>query len=57
MEQNENREHHYLPKTTVELHQNTESPSKRREVEQNDVATGQSTAQEVSAKATPGVGS
>ena len=51
-EQNENREQQDLPEAAPEIHQDAENPSKKTEVEQNDVALGQSIAQEGGAEAT-----
>ena len=51
-EQNERREQQDLPEATPEIHQDAENPSKKTEVEQNDVALGQSIAQEGGAEAT-----
>ena len=56
-EQNKNREQQDLPEATAELYQDAETPSERIEVEQNDVALGQPTAQEGGAEATLGNGS
>ena len=48
----ENREQQNLPEATPEIHQDAENPSKKNEVEQNDVALGQPIAQEGGAEAT-----
>ena len=45
-EQNENREQQDLPEATPELHQDSESPFKKNEVEKNEAATEQPTNQE-----------
>ena len=52
LKQNENREKQDLPKATPELYQYAETPSKRNEVEQNNVAPGQAIVQEVDAEVT-----
>ena len=53
-EQNESREQQDLPEVTPEIHQDAETPSERKEVEQKDAALGQPTVQEGGTEAMPG---